>query len=78
MPRYKLAARAEAERLDAEADVYAARARRNVQRALNYVLGVVLFASAPFFARIGLDRDFAGQRDHLSRPGRIGRRQGAL
>jgi hypothetical protein len=50
MPQYQLAARAEAERLDAEAEVNAAQARRNIQRASNYVLGVVLFASALFFA----------------------------
>ena len=50
MPQYKLAARAEAERLDAQAEVSAAQARRNIQRASNYVLGVVLFASALFFA----------------------------
>ena len=52
MPQYKLAARAESERLDAEAEVYAAKARQNIQRASNYVLGVVLFASALFFAGI--------------------------
>jgi TRAP-type C4-dicarboxylate transport system permease small subunit len=52
MPQYKLAARAESERLDAQAEVYAAQARRNIQRASNYVLGVVLFASALFFAGI--------------------------
>jgi hypothetical protein len=50
MPQYTLAARADAERLDAEAEAYAAQARRNIQRASNYVLGVVLFASALFFA----------------------------
>ena len=50
MPQYKLAARAEAERLNAEAEVLSARARTNVQRATNYVLCVVLFASALFFA----------------------------
>ena len=50
MPQYKVAARTEADRLDAEAEVYAAQARRNIQRASNYVLGVVLFASALFFA----------------------------
>jgi hypothetical protein len=50
MPQYKVAARAEAERLDAEAELVAAQARRNIQRASNYVLGVVLFASALFFA----------------------------
>ena len=50
MPQYELAARAEADELEAEAEVYAAQARRNIQRASNYVLGVVLFASALFFA----------------------------
>jgi hypothetical protein len=50
MPQYRLAARAEAVRLDAQAEVFAARVRRNIQRASNYVLGVVLFASALFFA----------------------------
>jgi hypothetical protein len=50
MPQYELQARAEAERLEAEAEVFAAQVRRNIQRASNYVLGVVLFASALFFA----------------------------
>ena len=50
MPQYKLAATAEAERLDAEAEVSAAHVRRNIQRASNYVLGVVLFSVALFFA----------------------------
>jgi hypothetical protein len=50
MPQYKLAARAESDRLDAQAELFAAQARRNIQRASNYVLGVVLFASALFFA----------------------------
>ena len=50
MPQYKLEARAESDRLDAQAELYAAQARRNIQRASNYVLGVVLFASALFFA----------------------------
>ena len=50
MPEYQVAARAESERLDAEAELSAAQSRRNIQRASNYVLGVVLFASALFFA----------------------------
>jgi hypothetical protein len=50
MPQYKLAATAEAERLDADAEVSAAQVRRNIQRASNYVLGVVLFSVALFFA----------------------------
>jgi hypothetical protein len=50
MDEYKLAARAEAGRLDAEAEIAAGQARTNVQRSTNYVLGVVLFAAALFFA----------------------------
>lgn len=50
MPQYKLAARAEADRLNAEAETLSAKARANVQRATNYVLCVVLFAAALFFA----------------------------
>ena len=50
MPQYKLTAQADADRLAAEAEVASAQVRRNIQRASNYVLGVVLFASALFFA----------------------------
>ena len=50
MPEYKLAATADAERLDAEAEASAAVVRETIQRASNYVLGVVLFAVALFFA----------------------------
>jgi hypothetical protein len=50
MPQYKLAATAEAERLDAEAEVSSATVQRNIQRASNYVLAVVLFAVSLFFA----------------------------
>jgi hypothetical protein len=50
MPQYKLAAQAEAERLDARAELFAAQARRDIQRSSNYVLAVVLFASSLFFA----------------------------
>jgi hypothetical protein len=50
MPQYQLEAREEADRLEAEAEAHAAQARTNVQRATNYVLGVVLFATALFFA----------------------------
>ena len=51
-PQYRLAARAESERLETKAGAEAAVANRNVQRATNYVLGVVLFSSALFFAGI--------------------------
>jgi Na+-translocating ferredoxin:NAD+ oxidoreductase RnfD subunit len=50
IPQYHLEARAQAEHLDARAALYTAQALRNLQRASNYVLGVVLFASALFFA----------------------------
>jgi hypothetical protein len=50
MPQYKLAAQAEADRLDARAELNSAEMRRYIQRASNYVLGVVLFASSLFFA----------------------------
>ena len=50
MPQYKLAAAAEARRLDAAAEVSAAEVRRDIQRGSNYVLGVVLFSVSLFFA----------------------------
>jgi hypothetical protein len=50
MPQYRLAAKAEAARLDVSAEELSAQVRRNIQRASNYVLGVVLFAVALFFA----------------------------
>ena len=53
MPQYKLAAAAEAERLDAEAELSAATVNRNIQRASNYILGVVLFSVSLFFAGMG-------------------------
>ena len=60
MPQYRLAARAEAQRLEAAADTFGDQARRNVQRATNYVLGVVLFAASLFFA--GISTRFGGRR----------------
>jgi hypothetical protein len=51
-PQYRLAANVEAERLQAKAGVEAAVANRNIQRATNYVLGVVLFSAALFFGGI--------------------------
>jgi hypothetical protein len=52
MPEYRLAAGEEADRLEAEATGFAELARRNNQRSDNYVLAVVLFALALFFAGI--------------------------
>jgi hypothetical protein len=62
MPQYKLAAREQAEQLEAEAEAFAAKGRTNVQRATNYVLGVVLFASALFFAGISTKMESARLR----------------
>jgi hypothetical protein len=53
MPQYRVAAKAEAGRLDAAAEASAATVGRNIQRSSNYVLAVVLFAVALFFAGIG-------------------------
>jgi hypothetical protein len=50
MPEYRLAATARAERFDREAEALAAAVRRDIQRSSNYVLAVVLFAVALFFA----------------------------
>jgi hypothetical protein len=52
MPQYTVAERAKAEQLEAQAEAWAAKARTDVQRATNYVLAVVLFAAALFFAGI--------------------------
>ena len=50
MPQYRQAATADFERLDADAEAASAAVRRDIQRASNYVLGVVLFAVALFLA----------------------------
>jgi hypothetical protein len=50
MPQYKPQARTAAARLERQAEVFAGKVRQDIQRASNYVLGVVLFASALFFA----------------------------
>jgi hypothetical protein len=60
MPEYRVQARAEADRLDAQAAAASALVLRNIQRASNYVLGVVLFASALFFA--GMSTKLAAPR----------------
>ncbi len=54
MPEYQLQARAESDRLEAEAEDWSATARTNIQRATNYVLGVVLFAAVLFFAGMSM------------------------
>ncbi len=50
MTEYQLASRQEAERLDTAAETAAAEVRRDIQRASNYVLTVVLYAVVLFFA----------------------------
>jgi hypothetical protein len=57
MAQYDLAANREADRLESDAEAFAAKARTNVQRSTNYVLGVVLFAAALFFAGISTKLD---------------------
>ena len=52
MDEYQLAATQQAGELSATAETSAELARTNIQRATNYVLGVVLFATALFFAGI--------------------------
>jgi hypothetical protein len=50
MEEYQLSSRQQAEALDAQAEASAAEVRRNILRASNYVLTVVLYAVALFFA----------------------------
>ena len=50
MKPYRLAADREAQRLEAKAEAWSAKGRTDVQRATDYVLGVVLFAVSLFFA----------------------------
>jgi hypothetical protein len=52
VPKYQPAARAEADQLGEQADSAAEDMRRDVQRATNYVLAVVLFSVSLFFAGI--------------------------
>ena len=54
MPEYQLEARTESDRLETEAEAWSATARTNIQRATNYVLGVVLFAAVLFFAGMSM------------------------
>jgi hypothetical protein len=65
MPEYRLAAKAEAERLDRRDEELAAQVRRNIQRSTNYVLGVVLFAVALFFAGMSTKLTGPGPRKAL-------------
>ena len=65
MDEYQLQAQADVERLDAEEDLATATVRRNIQRSANYVLAVVLFAVALFFAGMSAILRGAGPRTAL-------------
>jgi hypothetical protein len=52
MPQYKLAATAQADRLEAQAAAFSQQVGRFIQRADNYSLAVVMFAASLFFAGI--------------------------
>jgi len=62
MPQYELAAQAEADQLEAQAELSAAQVRRDIQRSSNYVLCVVLFASSLFFAGMSVKLKTANLR----------------
>jgi hypothetical protein len=62
MPQYRLAATAEAERLDAEASESSLVRDQYIQRQSNYVLGVVLFAVALFLAGMSTKLEGRGLR----------------
>ena len=62
MEEYQPEARTEAERLDQETEESAAVVSRNIQRSANYVLCVVLFAVALFFAGMSTKLQRSGLR----------------
>jgi hypothetical protein len=62
MDEYRLEGTADAEALDIASERSAADVRRDVQRASNYMLGVVLFAVSLFFAGISSSLRGAGPR----------------
>ena len=62
MPQYHLAAAVRADELEARAGAFSATVTQYIQRADNYTLAVVLFASALFFAGISTRMRSPGQR----------------
>jgi hypothetical protein len=54
LPQYKLAATADAERLEREAAAFSNHVKTNIARADNYLLAVVMFAMALFFAAVSM------------------------
>ena len=73
MPQYRLKARVAAERLEAQSAATPPEVLEYLQRASNYVLCVVLFASALFFAGIStkLTAPTVARRDALARLRRL-------
>jgi hypothetical protein len=65
MPEYQLAATKSADQLSTQADALALLVPRYVQRSSNYVLGVVLFAVALFFAGMSAKLRSRGTRQAL-------------
>jgi hypothetical protein len=63
MPEYRVEAQEEAESLDQEAEASAVEVSSDIQRASNYVLTVVLFSVALFFA--GMSTKIASRRLRL-------------
>jgi hypothetical protein len=65
MDEYQVAAQVEADQYDARAEAQSAKVRVDIQRASNYVLGVVLFAVALFFAGMSTKLKGVGVRTAL-------------
>ena len=65
MPQYKLKANAEADQLEQTAAAHSNAAKSANQRAENYMLAVVLFASALFFAGLSAKLESPGTRTAL-------------
>jgi hypothetical protein len=65
LDEYQLQARTDSERLDAEAEVMAEAVQQNIQRSANYVLCIVLFAVALFFAGMSAKLRGSGVRKAL-------------
>jgi hypothetical protein len=65
MPQYRLRAEAEAVRLEATAAAASQRAKEANERANDYMLGVVLFATSLFFAGISTKLQSPGARSAL-------------
>ena len=65
LPQYRLAATADAERLEQRAASFSEDVQRDIQRADNYMLAVVLFAISLFFAALSTRLHTFGSRATL-------------